>query len=270
MDDGVDLAVEISGAGPGLLIVHGFVGVKEDFADHVEALARDHTVVLFDHRGHGESAKPASVDAYSLERLIADSFAVVDAAGLAQFRLLGYSMGGMVTRQMVLRAPERVEALILMDTTPGPVAAFDPALMELAAEIALTEGKDALKAALDAAAALETPAYIRLLAERDGYREYVEHKWDASSEVMWAGLARAMARQPDDLAALAGVRCPTLVIVGELDDAFLEPSSAMAKTIPGARLVTIPDAGHSPQFENPDAWYAAVREFLSALVPTSS
>src|SRR5690242_12309341 len=55
MDDGTGLAVEVAGSGPGLILVHGFGGVKEDFADHVDELARDHTVVTFDHRGHGAS-----------------------------------------------------------------------------------------------------------------------------------------------------------------------------------------------------------------------
>ncbi|MGQ0826568.1 MAG: alpha/beta fold hydrolase [Actinomycetota bacterium] len=269
-DDGVRLEVEVDGAGPGLLLVHGFGGAKEDFADHVSALARDHTVVVFDHRGHGESDKPSTVDAYSFDRLLADALAVADASGLERFRLLGHSMGGMVARKLVLAEPDRVDALILMDTAAGPIPSFDPALLELAAQLALDEGKAALKAALDAAAALETPAYHRLLVERPGYKEFVDAKWAAVSEVMWAGVARAMARQSDDLAALAAVRCPTLVIVGALDDAFVEPSRALAATIPRAVLAVIPDAGHSPQFENANAWFATLRDFLTALVATSA
>jgi pimeloyl-ACP methyl ester carboxylesterase len=94
MDDGVELAVEVAGDGPGLLLVHGFGGAKEDFADHVAALAATHTVVVFDHRGHGASDKPADLAAYSLDRLRADTLAVADAVGLDGFRLLGHSMGG--------------------------------------------------------------------------------------------------------------------------------------------------------------------------------
>src|SRR6478672_1939682 len=95
-DDGVRLAVEVAGQGPGLLLVHGFGGAKEDFSDHVPALARDHTVVVFDHRGHGASDNPTDPAAYSLERLAADIVHVADGAGLDTFRLLGHSMGGMV------------------------------------------------------------------------------------------------------------------------------------------------------------------------------
>jgi pimeloyl-ACP methyl ester carboxylesterase len=71
--------------------------------------------------------------------------------------------------------------------------------------------------------------------------------------------------QEDQLAVLAAVRCPTLVIVGVEDRAFLDASRSMAATIPGAELVVVSDAGHSPQFENAPAWFAAVDEFLRQL-----
>ena len=70
MDDGVALEVTDSGSGPALLLVHGFGGAKEDFADHVDALASPYRVVTFDLRGHGESDCPSDIDAYSLDRML--------------------------------------------------------------------------------------------------------------------------------------------------------------------------------------------------------
>jgi pimeloyl-ACP methyl ester carboxylesterase len=262
-DDGVRLRVHVQGSGPGLLLVHGFGGAKEDFADHVDVLAATHTVVCFDHRGHGESDKPEHEGAYSLDRLASDTLAVADAVGLARFRLLGHSMGGMVVRRVMARAGERVDALVLMDTSHGPVEGIDPELVEVAAGVARAQGKDALKELLDAASPLDTPAYRRLLAERPGYQEFQDAKWAALSVVMWATLAEEMARQPDELAVLAAVGCPTLVIVGEQDSPFVAACHAMAATIPDARLVVVPDAGHSPQFESPDRWIAALTDFLA-------
>jgi pimeloyl-ACP methyl ester carboxylesterase len=264
-DDGIRLEVRTAGAGPGLVLVHGFGGAKEDFADHVDALARSHLVVTYDHRGHGESDQPESLEAYSLARLEADVLAVADAVGLATFRLLGHSLGGMVARGVTLRHPGRVEALVLMDTAPGPVRGLDVDTVDAVADLALTQGKEALRELLDLSKGLDTPAHERLLAEREGYTEFNDRKWDALSHVMWAAIVRDLARQPDELEALAGVGCPTLVIVGQQDRPFLRPSRAMADTIPNARLVVVPDAGHSPQFENPDAWFAALEQFLAGL-----
>jgi len=266
--DGLELAVEVAGRGPGLLLVHGFGGAKEDFADHVPVFARDHTVVVFDHRGHGASDKPTDPAMYSIDRLATDILEVADACGLERFRLLGHSMGGMVGRQVPLRAPERVEAFIMMDTSAGPIPGFDPALMDAAAEVAFTRGKAALKELLDLASVLETPAYKRTLVDRPGYQEFQDRKWDELSEVMWGAMAVALAHQPDDLAALAAVvHVPTLIIVGSEDTPFVAASHALAEAIEAAQLVIVPDAGHSPQFENPHVWIDALTRFLAS-VPT--
>ena len=106
---------------------------------------------------------------------------------------------------------------------------------------------------------------MSLLVQRPGYREYCDRGWSIMSPVMWATLVRQIVRDADTLEQLRAVRCPTLVLVGEQDEPFLPSSRAMAETIPGARLAVIADAGHSPQFENPDAWFAEVDGFLRSL-----
>jgi 3-oxoadipate enol-lactonase len=262
MDDGVALEVTDTGSGPGLLLVHGFGGAKEDFADHVDALAARHRVVTFDHRGHGASDKPDEAVAYSLDRMAADVLAVADGLGIDAFRLLGHSMGGMVSRRVVLADPERIDALVLMDTSPGPIPRLDPELAELAAGIMLEQGKDVLKPMLDEAGTLESAPHLRLLAERPEILEYEERNWHALSGVMWATMLREIMHQPDQLELLAGVHCPTLVIVGDQDEPFVDASRDMAAVIPGAELVVVPDAGHSPQFENPAPWFSALDGFL--------
>jgi 2-succinyl-6-hydroxy-2,4-cyclohexadiene-1-carboxylate synthase len=262
MDDGVGLAVEVAGDGAPLLLVHGFGGAKEDFADQVPGLAEHATVVVFYHRGHGESDHPHGEAAYSLDRLVADTAAVADALGLRRFRLLGHSMGGMVARRLALADPGRVDALVLMDTSPGPPPGVDVATVDAGVEIARTQGMTALKAAQDEMDPLGTPAYRRLLAERPGYREFCDRKWAALSRDMWMALAAEIVRQPNQLDALRTLGCPTLVLVGEQDATFLAASRAMADAIPRARLVVIPDAGHSPQVENPSAWFDAVDGFV--------
>jgi pimeloyl-ACP methyl ester carboxylesterase len=263
-DDGVGIEVEEAGSGPTLLLVHGFGGAKEDFDEQVDALAARHHVVTFDHRGHGESDGPDDPASYSLDRLARDTLAVADGVGAERFRVLGHSMGGMVVRRLPITHPERVDALVLMDTSPGPVPGIDAELLEMAAVIALGEGMDELKRIMDAFQPLGTPAYEKLMAERPGYKEFNDRKWEALSAVMWATMGRAIRDQADDLAALAGVRCPTLVLVGDQDLPFLGVSKDMADTIPGATLAVIPDAGHSPQFENPEAWLQALQAFLDA------
>ncbi len=266
--DGVALATSVtrsSNDAPTLLLVHGFGGAKEDFVDHVEALARHHRVVAFDLRGHGESGAPLEPSAYSLDRLGADVLAVADSLELDSFRLLGHSMGGMVARRLVLARPDRIDALVLMDTSAGPPPGIDPDLVRFGADVAMQNGMAVLRQILDEMDPLGSAAHQRVVAERPGFREYGDDKWAALSPVMWSSLAVELTVQPDQLAEMGGVVCPTLVLVGEQDRTFIEASFLLADTVPDARLVVIPDAGHSPQFENPQAWFGALDSFLAEL-----
>jgi pimeloyl-ACP methyl ester carboxylesterase len=80
---------------------------------------------------------------------------------------------------------------------------------------------------------------------------------------MYVAMLQEMLDQPDRLDALRSLAVRTLVIVGEQDTPFLGPSRRMADAIPGARLAVIPDAGHSPQFEAPEAWAKELLAFLA-------
>ena len=268
-DDGVALEVVERGTGPALVLVHGFGGAKEDFSDQVDDLARDHRVVTLDLRGHGESEGPDDESRYSLDRFAADLGNVLDALGIDSCRLLGHSMGGMIVRRFVLAAPHRVDALVLMDTSPGPVPGLDAEMIDLGVQIANEQGMGELKRIMDAFSPLDTPAYQRTLAERPGYREFGDAKWAALSRAMWVTMSIEIRDQPDQLDELASVHCPTLVLVGVEDEPFRRVSDRMAATIPSADLVVIPDAGHSPQFENGPVWLDGLRAFLARVGMTS-
>lgn len=260
--DGVSLVVEQQGTGPPFLMVHGFTGAKEDFADHAPCFARHSTVITYDLRGHGESDHPGELASYSFDRLAADALSVADACGADRFVLLGHSMGGMVALRMVLEHPERVVGLVLMDTAPGKPQGIDADMAEVAAQLALEDGMAELRILLDAANPLGSEADQRVRAERPGYVEFGARKWAAVEPAAYAGLLREIVHQRDQLDAMRQITCPTLVVVGEQDEPFLDDSHAMVEAIDGAELVVVPRAGHSPQFENPDVWYAAVDGFV--------
>lgn len=265
----VRLAVAEAGAGGRpLLVLHGFTGVKEDFTDWLDPLAgAGWHAVAPDHRGHGASDKPDSDDAYSLEILAADAWALADALGWERCALLGHSMGGYVVQRMLLAAPSRVDALVLMDTGHGAVD-IPPAMVEAAIEIVRNGGIDALAdVMLGRDSPLDTPAHKRWLAEDPDHPAFEQRKFRATSPHLYASLSRQLTGQADTLDGLRALdpAPPTLVIVGEQDRPFLDPSRAMAEAIAGASRAVVPDAGHSPQFEHPDAWWAALSAFLSSV-----
>jgi len=266
----IDLVVAEAGAGGRpLLLLHGFTGAKEDFTEWLDRLAaRGWHAVAPDHRGHGRSAKPASDDAYSFAILADDARGLADALGWERFVLLGHSMGGMVAQLMAIKAPERLTGLVLMDTCHGPVAGLDAAALATAVAIARDRGMDGLA---DLMAGVEsplvTPAHRRLLDERPGYAEFGDAKLRATSPHLYAAMTALFVDSPDRLDELRGLPAglPALVMVGDQDRPFIAASKRMAAAIPGATLAVIADAGHSPQFENPDGWWAALTGFLDTV-----
>jgi 3-oxoadipate enol-lactonase len=267
----VSLAIAESGAGQRpLLLVHGFTGAKEDFSPWLEPLAAAgwHAVAP-DLRGHGLSSKPAAESAYSFELMADDVLRLADALGWGQFVLLGHSMGGMVVQFLAVTAPSRLDGLILMDTAHGPLTHLDPDLIQVAVSIVRGQGMDALAAVMaQRQGPLHTAAHQRLLDTRPGYAEFGERKLLATSPALYAAMAPAFLTTPDRLDGLRllPASLPVLLIVGEQDQPFLGPSRRMAAAIACSTLAVIPDAGHSPQFENSDAWWHSLTCYLAGLI----
>lgn len=280
LSTGVDLSILEAGAGAGhhLMLVHGFTGAKEDFADHVDALALASAgaastgnggwhVVAPDLRGHGASSAPPGADSYGLKIFAADILALADALGWDRFALLGHSMGGMAAQHAALEAPERIAGLVLMDTAPGPMGGVDPDVIALGKSVVSAGGMALLvKAQREREGELTSAADRRLRETRPGYAAFGEAKALACAGDMWLAMVdEIVTTQPDRLRDLAGLTVPILVMVGEQDRPLVPHARAMAATIPGARLEIIADAGHSPQFENPAAWFGALVAFLGKL-----
>jgi pimeloyl-ACP methyl ester carboxylesterase len=259
-------ALEAGADGRPLLIVHGFVGAKEDWVGSLERLAAaGHHVVVPDLRGHGAGPKPAARDAYSLRHYTADVIAIADALGWDRLTLLGHSMGGMVAQHVALEHPHRLDALILQDTSHGVPDGIDPALVELGTATVAEGGTEALVAVQTEAGIegpFDTPAHQRLCETVPGYRERGDHNTRVAADAMWLAMVDELLSQPDRLEQLGTLAMPTLVIAGLQDQAFIEHCRRMAAVIPGAHLVVIDDAGHSPHNEMPDEWWSAVADFL--------
>jgi pimeloyl-ACP methyl ester carboxylesterase len=249
-----------------LVLVHGLTGFRDDFRERLPALVALGRTIAYDQRGHGESANTGDPTSYSFDQLVADLGALLDARGVARCDLLGHSMGGMVALRFALARPERVASLILMDTAARAPDRMPRAPFAAAGAIARSDGMATLAALLRARAADEPN---RPTAERRLETEWGEAYWDrrwrrftAMDPEAFAVLTLELVDQTPLTDRLTALRCPTTVLVGEEDAGFLRPSEEMAAAIPGAELVRIPDAAHSPQIENPAAWLAAVEQHL--------
>ena len=238
------LHYETFGAGPAVLLTHGFGLTARMWAGQVGPLARKHRLVLWDLRGHGRSDAPEDERLYGEEACTADMAALLDALGVERAVVGGLSLGGYLSLAFHRRHPERVRALMLFDCGPGfrrdePREAWNARALDRSRRIAAGEPR--------ALAGLEP----------DGHRDL-------------AGVARAagaMMAQRDGsvLESLPAIAAPTLVLVGERDAPFRPAADYMAAKIPGAVKRVLPGAGHTANLDDPEGFNAAVGEFLAGL-----
>jgi len=118
--DGTRVAYDCSGTGPAIVLLHGGGGSRQEWhhAGYVSRLRDNYTVIAVDLRGHGESGLPTGPADYTVQKMLQDILAAVDACGVKQFALWGMSYGGKVGRYLAVQS-ERVAKLVLMGTPLG-------------------------------------------------------------------------------------------------------------------------------------------------------
>lgn len=266
----VELAWSERGSGPvgtpTLVLVHGFTGSAHDFALVADDLAADRRVVLVDQRGHGRSTKTGGLEGYTLEQLVADLTAFLEAVGGGPVDLLGHSMGGRVSMGLVLGRPDLVSSLMLMDTSAWSFMPPDDGIRQLVR---------AWIEAFDPASGM--PASLSVGSPEDALiEERTPGSWQREKADIFTGMdayavkAFGMALMADMAdgesslrAELPSITCPTTVIAGEHDHPLIDQAPELASLVANGRLAVIDGAYHSPQLTHADDWKNVVRTHLS-------
>jgi len=255
------LAYTDQGPGPAVVLLHGFPLGREMWKEQTVGIGSIYKVIAPDLRGHGDS--PAPEGDYTIDEMADDVIELLDRLGLDEPVVLGgLSMGGYVALSLMARYPRRFRALMLMDTRAAADTPEAAANREGSAQAVLTAGHSG-----PVVAAMLPRLFARItLEERPERVTPLRELMERNSARGVVGALRAMARRPDRRDALAGIRVPTLVIVGE-EDAITPPAEAqaLADAIPGARLEVIPASGHLAPYENPAVANAVILRFLDGL-----
>jgi pimeloyl-ACP methyl ester carboxylesterase len=256
----VELHHTEAGQGVPLVLLHAFPLSSAMWAAQREGLADVCRVITPDQRGLG--ASPLGSGPPSLDAVAHDVAALLDRLGLDRVILGGLSMGGYVTMAFLRRYPDRVAGLVLADTRAGADPPEGVLRRErLAERVTGDEGIDAVFT--EVVPNLFGPSTV------EGRPEVVRRVHDLvraaePAAVAWA--SRAMAVRPDSAGVLAATDVPALVLVGEEDRLTpVADAEAMVHVLPRARLVRLPAAGHLSAIEDPEAFNAAVREFVADL-----
>ena len=246
--NGVNIYYETYGTGPAVLLSHGFSATSKMWKGQIEALSQSHTLIIWDMRGHGQSDSPDDPSLYSEKETVEDMAGLLDAVGTEKAVIGGLSLGGYMSLAFNLAFPERVRALMLFDTGPG----FK---------------KDDARDAWNQTAATRAKSFEEkgLDTLESGSSEMVPTNHRSAKGLALA--ARGILAQKDAriILSLPDIAVPTLVLAGENDKPFLAATDYMDYKIPNTTKVMIPEAGHSANIDQPQAFNDAVTGFLKNL-----
>jgi pimeloyl-ACP methyl ester carboxylesterase len=248
--DGETIYYEVVGAAdaPTVVLTHGAGGSHAVWYQQVPALAEaGYRVVTWDSRGFGRSS--FTTGRLGTDEAAADLDRVLDAAGADRIHLVGQSMGGWWATAFALARPDRLRSLALTNTIGG---LWTEALTQHFATFVGSAAAD--DAVLGVHSAL-SPSF----AVRDPARAFLYQQLNTFHSPPLRAVARALTGAHVDHADIDALGVPVLVVTGS-DDALFPPAlvADSARRLANALVVEIGDAGHSPYFERPAEYNAAL------------
>jgi pimeloyl-ACP methyl ester carboxylesterase len=248
------LYYEVSGAGEPIVLIHAFSVDRRMWAPQIAVLEGRYRVIRYDLRGHGKSGGPS--DPYSPHEELRS---VLDALFISKATLIGLSAGATIAADFAIAYPDRVTRIVL--ASPGLSGHVPSAPLTWMQPVFEAAGSG------DAERAARLWAETPIMALRNDLTAATTVKELVMSNAgLWTYRTNP-ARQltPPAIGRLSEVKCPALVIIGEQDLPHIkEIASLLVKGIAGARLVTIPLAGHMVNLDARDAFNQAVDKFLAS------
>ena len=253
--NGQDIYFEDTGGdGPAVILAHGFLMDQEMFAPQVEALRENYRVITWDERGFGRTdfdGRP-----FSYWDSASDCLGLMDHLGIDRAVVGGMSQGGFLSLRTALVAPDRVRALILLDTQAGGedaehIEAYTGMLQMWAAAGPVDELANTVAGIIINDAA-ESPKWVA--------------KWQARDKALIAESGACLMNRDDISGRLAEITCPALVVHGTEDTAItMDKAEALAAGLVGCRGVVKVAGAHAANLTNPEPVNAAILEFLADL-----
>jgi pimeloyl-ACP methyl ester carboxylesterase len=249
---------------PPLLSLQHFRGNLDNWDPAlVDRLATDREVILLDNRGVGGSS---GVVPDNVDEMARDVLRFVDALGLKQIDLLGFSLGGMVAQEVTLARPYLVRRLVLAGTAPRGAPRthrFSDDVYDLAARDELDPNRfiKLFFSGSEDSRAKAMQFLQRITARTDDRDEPTDL---ATRDAQLEALSRYGVPDPSQLNRLAGITQPTYVANGDNDIMlFTDNSLLLAEHLPNAQLRIYPDAGHGFLDQYPEEFGDHVRAFLN-------
>jgi pimeloyl-ACP methyl ester carboxylesterase len=234
--DGARIYYASFGAGSPVILLHGGLASGRYWGNQVRPLTADHhLVILIDSRGHGRSTRDGRP--YTYELMASDVVAVMDALKIRRAAVAGWSDGAIIGLVMALRDPDRVTRIFAF------AANMDPSGVKPDTTTNPTFARFIAQAAVSYAAISPTP---------NGFADFhaaINRMWDTEPNYIAAELAR--------------ITVPVAIVDGDHDEAIKRAHTEyLARSIPGARLIILPDVSHFAMFQDPVTFNKSVLSFI--------
>lgn len=258
--NGWKIGYRAEGQGPPVLFVHGFLMDRTMFDPQVESLGDRYRFITPDLKCHGETEVRA--EAHTQWDMVEDHVTLLDHLGIERAVWGGVSQGGFQSLRAALKYPERVAALVLIDTQAGPEDEIRAPMYEAFAQVVASEGwnEDVVQTAA-----------ISMFGSSAGeeLKKFWIDKWVSRPSHASVEMIQSVTRREDITDRLGEIAAPAIVIHGEEDLAIeMERGEALANGLPNLiEFVKIPGAGHSSTVEQPQAVTEAIERFLSKVYP---
>jgi len=260
-EDGVNIAYQVSGQGPALVLCHAMANDHRMYDEHREAFSKSHRLITFDQRGSGYSDHPPFDEGpesyYTVEKFGDDLKAVVDHLGINRVTTLGFSKGAVAALSFSTRWPERLDRLILASAMasrlPQAIIARARLVETMLDEKGLEETYDFY---------FSGTLFDGLMAQEKLHHMIALFREKATPQG-FKGCFRVTIDRPSLVDELKLIRCPTLILVGENDTHYLVEAELLENTISNAKRVVMPGVGHPLSVQDPKAFEAEVITFIS-------
>jgi pimeloyl-ACP methyl ester carboxylesterase len=261
--DGVRIYYEEHGAGVPVLLAYGIGGNAGMWQPNVHALAAHHRVILWEPRGHARSESPEDPTRVTFKHWVLDLHDLLDHLGLERAVVGGLSLGGGIATRFTLKHPDRVIALIVVDSSSAaglPLSVDNLIMRARSIKVTLEGGMNAMA---EFALASNPNVAGRLKLDPSARQEIVDY-YRMLTPIGYAHSLRALLQMDYITDRLPEIRVPTLLVCGD-EDQSLGPMRVMEQKVKESRFVLLSPAGHFGNRDQPEAFNRAVLDFLTGL-----
>jgi pimeloyl-ACP methyl ester carboxylesterase len=253
---GCELHYEVVGSGPPVLLLHGLGSCGADWEPQIPAFAAAHTVVTVDLRGHGDSGKPPGP--YSIALFASDVTQLLEFLALGPVHVVGMSLGGMVSFQLVVDAPRLVRSLVIVNSAPAVIPSTAREWLMLNSRVWLLRLLGLPRVAKKVAGMNFPDPSQRAL------RDALEARLAGNDPASYTASMNALVgwSVADRIGSIA---CPALIISADHDYTPVSLKREYAARMREARVVVIENSRHVTPIDQADTFNRTVLGFLAGM-----